>query len=180
MLQHKDKTGRVKVLLYIFNVLGLKEADLFPKKTEKPESAEPTTLLEPSEPPDGHPKGFELCHNPAYSINYARFQGKAIGAVLCVNGKHFIFDFEDAAKSISLKKALEAVKNQHPTELGKAIIPSVYMFQEVQKHLSEFNKLTRDFNGSSIVNQQKYLDSSMSNPEETGILRLAIWAPWLD
>ena len=181
MLQNKDKTGRVDVLRYIFDVLGIKKADLFPEikqEKAKPTKMAPTTL--PAEPLAGYPKGFELCRNPAYSIPYAKFQGKAIGAVFCVNGKHFIFDFEDTARNTSLNKALQSIKNQRQTELGKAIIPTISMFQEVQKHVCEFNNLTKDFNGNPIVPQQKYLDSSMSIHTETGILRLAIWAPWLD
>ncbi len=34
MMQHKDKAGRIEVFLYLFNVLGIKQADLYPPKND--------------------------------------------------------------------------------------------------------------------------------------------------
>lgn len=107
-------------------------------------------------------------------------QGEALGVVFCLEGKHFIFAFESKGK-MTLLSAQKAVQANKYGIIGNYhwIIPTVPMFETVQKAVRQFNE-TANFYGGDRIDHSEYLDASMTNPCKIGVLRLAMWAPWLD
>lgn len=124
----------------------------------------------PKTPNDFAVKTFNEC-----SLPYVTYKGTVIGVVFEIRGKHFVFSHKNTQKGITAK---EAIKSFYEGKYGNWFIPSVEMFQTVQRHLAMFNEVVTKLHGDSIQ-KVEYIDSSMK-PNQTGFLRLAMWAPWLD
>ncbi len=124
------------------------------------------------------PEGFTLDHCSGLPI--AIRKNKVMGAVFCLEGKHFIFAFKSKYK-MTLLKAQKAIKeDKYGTIDGYHwIIPTVSMFTTVQEAVQQFNVLANTYGGDMIYGCE-YLDASMTDPCKIATLRLAMWAPWLD
>ena len=124
------------------------------------------------------PEGFTLdtCNDLPIAIR----KSEVLGAVFCLEGKHFIFAFKSRNK-MNLLEAQRAICNDKFGTIDGYhwIMPTVPMFIAVQKLVQQFNTIATAYGGDKI-DRCEYLDASMTNPCKFAILRLAMWAPWLD
>ncbi len=131
------------------------------------------------------PTGFEVIPpSTSYSLSYAKYKGRVIGVVFCLDGRHFIFSHKNAEDVITLQTAKNNLNQGKYDYVGGNPwqIPTIEMFLEVNRNLNKFNctmeKLANC--GAGKIVKKIYLDASMKNYNQVGILRLAMWAPWLD
>lgn len=165
----EEKIRNVKALI---EELGLSYAkDVFPVQHEE------ATETPSQSPKPKAPRGFELAH---YDGTPIAWQKGAFGVVFCLEGKHFVFSLKSERRMSLLEAQKATKKDKFGTIDGYHwIIPTVPMFETVQKNVQQFNKVAEFYSGDKI-DRCEYLDASMTDPCKIGTLRLAMWAPWLD